>query len=232
MSAFREHVPLAFDLQMEHERRAPSSDMDEMRALAGASVDEAWGDLPATGPVGPRLLQPAPRAPAGPSQIGLRPSPRENGQPPSVVANDPTRGDKYALGARRARRMYTQQWQTEDNRAILADPRVVQSLRQINRLVGDIDHTLRQKQGTLESLRLHIAHLLGTSVRHGDGATQLRSHLPNLLELLDDIAAGNPAAEYREKVATVMAELDSAGASAEEPQQAQPQNPFDGFLGF
>lgn len=234
MSAFREYVPLAHDLLHEAPRRVGV--MDEMRAYAGAADVEderyertfgdmrqmralaeggfpigEWGDMPATGPTGPRALGTSPRGGSGFSQPIMQPSPRAVGPRPSAVANDPGAGRDWTRGARAARIAFTRQSAEEDGRAILSDPRVQQSLRTVHRLVQDMDHLVRQHQDRLESLRLQVAHLLTTAARSPDQASQLRENVPKLAELLRDIHEGNPGQGYRAKIQTALAELEYAG---------------------
>lgn len=190
MSSFRDFVPQALEiLQGAHDLgEATDGIPEEMRAHAGfGALTEGWGDIPMGAPTGPMPLQQSPR----------RPQPK-----------DPFDDEEAAREARQARRSHIQQWQQEDSRAILRDPRVGSALGTIHRLLQDMDHTLREQQNSLNNARLQASHLLGQAARDPGQAAQLKQHIPQLLAVLQAIGAGEPSAEFRDRIAAALVELE------------------------
>lgn len=196
MSSFRDFVPQALEILEGARARPASTDgiSEEMRAHAGfGALTEGWGEPPMGGPVGPMPLTPSPRR-------------------PSAVANDFDNEDA-AREARAARRAHIQQWQEEDSRAILRDPRVGAALGSAHRILQSMEHSLREQQMALANHRLQIAHLLGQAARDPGQAMQLKQHIPQLLGILSDIEQGEPTRDLQDKIAAALVELEG-GSSA------------------
>lgn len=199
MTAFREFNPFAF------EGRAPDNELAEMYALAG--VNEAWGDIPATGPVGPMQLAPAPRPTTAPQPRPQALSPRP------AVANDPAQGEYTKNRGRGVRDYYAANFEPQDKRAILKDPRVAANLSKVYDLLGDLEHLADQQQVRMDDARLRMAHLYAQAARSPEDAAALRPFFANFIALMQAIQAGTAFANIAKSIESARDEFEYAGVA-------------------
>lgn len=200
MTAFRDLTPFVF------EDREPDNELAEMYALAG--VNEAWGDIPATGPVGPMQLAPAPRPTTATTPRPQAPSPRP------AVANDPAQGEYTKNRGRGVRDYYANNFAEADRRSVLQDPRVAANLSKVYELLGDLEHLADQQQTRMDDARLRMAHLYAQAARSPEDAAALRPFFKNFIALMQAIQAGTALADFSKAIETARDEFEYAGVAA------------------
>jgi len=196
-------------LQAAHLRQIPLAEDDGGRVLLHVGRIRDWET-----PTRDRYSEPHGSELARVNAAPEEPPPAE--RPLSYVANDPP--DPRTLDRARAFRVtLSQEFGQDDQDAFLRDPRASVPLRQVRRLIQEMDHVSRSAQERLTGLRLQAAHLLNQCSRTPTGREAIRQRLPRLFELLAAVEQPHGLADQMEMALT---EFDESGIGDDEPQAA------------